>query len=59
MGIITMHDLIEQAGRVTASAVVRTTEGADTAEEEAQAEEADTVLSDYLGDTGTTSEGGS
>ncbi len=57
VGIITMHGLIEEAGRVTASAVVRTTEGADTAEEEAQAEEADTVLSDYLGDTGTASEG--
>jgi cell division protein ZapA (FtsZ GTPase activity inhibitor) len=57
VGIITMHDLIEEAGRVTASAVVPTTEAADTAEEEAQAEEADTVLSDYLGDTGTASEG--
>jgi hypothetical protein len=48
-GIMTMHNLIDAAARVSAEAVLRTSEAADTAEEEAQAEEAGPVISSYLG----------
>jgi hypothetical protein len=47
-GIMTMHALIDAAARASAAALVRTSEAADTAEGEAQAEEADSVISDYL-----------
>jgi hypothetical protein len=47
-GIMTMHALIDGAARASAAALVRTSEAADTAEGEAQAEEADSVISDYL-----------
>jgi len=48
-GIMTMHNLIDAAGRASAEALLRTSEAADTAEDEAQAEEAESVISDYLG----------
>jgi hypothetical protein len=48
-GIMTMHNLIDAAARASADALVRTSEAADTPEEEAQAEEAGPVISDYLG----------
>ena len=48
-GIITMHNLIDTAAAASADALVRTSEAADTAEEEARAEEAGPVISDYLG----------
>lgn len=48
-GIMTMHNLIDAAGRASAEALVRKSEAADTAENEAQAEEAESVISDYLG----------
>jgi len=48
-GIMTMHNLIDAAATASADALVRTSEAADTAEEEAQAEEAGPVISDYLG----------
>lgn len=48
-GIMTMHNLIDAAAAASADALVRTSEAADTAEEEAQAEEAGPVISDYLG----------
>jgi hypothetical protein len=53
VGIMTMHGLIDAAARESENVLLRTSEAADTAEEEAQAEEADTVLSDYLGNTET------
>ena len=49
-GIMTMHNLIDAAGRASAEALVRTSEAADTAEGEAQAEEAESVISHYLGE---------
>lgn len=48
-GIMTMHNLIDVAARSSAEALLRTSEAADTAGEEAQAEEAGPVISDYLG----------
>lgn len=48
-GIMTMHNLIDAAARASAEALLRTSEAADTAEEEAQAEQAGPVISDYLG----------
>lgn len=48
-GIMTMHSLIDDAARASADAMLRTSEAADTAEGEAQAEQADSVISDYLG----------
>jgi hypothetical protein len=48
-GIMTMHNLIDAAAAASADALVRPSEAADTAEEEAQAEEAGPVISDYLG----------
>ena len=47
-GIMTMHALIDAAARASADALLRTSEAADTAEGEAQAEEAESVISDYL-----------
>jgi hypothetical protein len=47
-GIMTMHALIDAAASASAAALLRTSEAADTAEGEAQAEEADSVISDYL-----------
>jgi hypothetical protein len=47
-GIMTMHGLIDTAARASAAALLRTSEAADTAEGEAQAEEAESVISDYL-----------
>jgi hypothetical protein len=48
-GIMTMHNLIDAAAAASADELVRTSEAADTAEEEAHAEEAGRVISDYLG----------
>ncbi len=48
-GIMTMHNLIDAAAASSAEALLRTSEAADSAEEEAQAEEAGPVISDYLG----------
>lgn len=50
-GIMTMHNLIDAAGRASAETLLRTSEAADTIEGEAQAEEAESVISDYLGVT--------
>jgi hypothetical protein len=47
-GIMTMHALIDAAARTSAAALLRTSEAADTPEGEAQAEEAESVISDYL-----------
>lgn len=47
-GIMTMHALIDAAATASAAALLRTSEAADTAEGEAQAEEAESVISDYL-----------
>ncbi len=47
-GILTMHALIEAAQKASAEALLRTSEAADTEEGEAQAEEAESVISDYL-----------
>jgi hypothetical protein len=47
-GIMTMHTLIDAAARTSATALLRTSEAADTPEGEAQAEEAGSVISDYL-----------
>ena len=47
-GILTMHALIEAAQKASADALVRTSEAADTEESEAQAEQAESVISDYL-----------
>ena len=47
-GILTMHALIEAAQKASADALVRTSEAADTAESEAQSEQAESVISDYL-----------
>lgn len=47
-GIMTMHALIDAAARTSATALLRTSEAADTPEGEAQAEEAGSVISDYL-----------
>jgi hypothetical protein len=47
-GIMAMHALIDAAARASADALLRTSEAADTAEGEAQAEEAESVISDYL-----------
>jgi hypothetical protein len=47
-GIMTMHALIDAAARTSAAALLRTSEAADTPEGEAQAEEAGSVISDYL-----------
>lgn len=47
-GIMTMHDLIDTASRTSAAALLRTNEAADTEESEAHAEEAESVISDYL-----------
>ena len=52
-GIMTMHALIDIAARASAAAVLRSTEAADTAEGEANAEEAESVISDYLGHDGS------
>lgn len=49
-GIMTMHSLIEAAANTSADIMVHTSEEADTAESEAQAEEAESVILDYLGD---------
>ena len=48
-GIMTMHNLIDVAGRASAETLLRTSEAADTEEGEAQAEAAESVISDYLG----------
>jgi hypothetical protein len=48
-GIMTMHNLIDAAARASAEALLRSSEAADTAEEEAQAEAAGPVISHYLG----------
>jgi hypothetical protein len=48
-GIMTMHNLIDLAASASAEALLRTSEAADTAEEEAQAEAAGPVISHYLG----------
>jgi hypothetical protein len=50
-GIMTMHALIDVAARASATALLRTSEEADTAESEARAEEAESVISDYLDNT--------
>jgi len=47
-GILTMHALIEAAQKASADALVRTSEAADTEESEAHAEQAESVISDYL-----------
>jgi hypothetical protein len=47
-GIMTMHTLIDAAANASAEALLRISEAADTAEEEAAAEEAESVISDYL-----------
>jgi hypothetical protein len=52
-GIMTMHALIDVAARASAAAVLRTSEAADTAEGEDQAEDAESVISDYLGHDGS------
>ena len=52
-GIMTMHALIDTAARASAAAVLRSSEAADTAEGEANAEEAESVISDYLGHDGS------
>jgi hypothetical protein len=49
-GIITMHSLIDAAANASADAMVRTSEEADTTDGDAQAEGAESVISDYLGD---------
>lgn len=49
-GIMTMHSLIEAAANTSANIMVHASEEADTAESEAQAEEAESVILDYLGD---------
>jgi hypothetical protein len=56
-GIMTMHGLIEVAARASAAKLITTSVAADTAENEAEAQEAEAVLSDYLGDTGPTADG--
>jgi hypothetical protein len=48
-GIMTMHNLIDAAGKASAETLVRTSEAGDTEEGEAQAETAESVISDYLG----------
>jgi hypothetical protein len=48
-GIMTMHTLIDTAARASADALLRINEAADTADEEAHAEVADSVISGYLG----------
>jgi hypothetical protein len=52
-GIMTMHALIETAAKASADALLRSSEAADTPEEEENAEEAETVISDYLGEDGS------
>jgi len=52
-GILTMHSLIDAAANASADVMVRTSEEADTAESEAQAEEAESVISDYMSDRRT------
>jgi hypothetical protein len=52
-GIMTMHALIEAAAKASADALLRTSEAADTPEEEENAEEAESVISDYLGEGGS------
>jgi len=47
-GIMTMHALIDAAAGASAASLLRTSEAADTAENEAMAEEAESVISDYL-----------
>jgi hypothetical protein len=47
-GIMTMHALIDAAAGASAASLLRTSEEADTAENEARAEEAESVISDYL-----------
>ena len=47
-GIMTMHALIDAAGDASAEVLLRISEAADTAQEEAAAEEAESVISDYL-----------
>ena len=47
-GIMTMHALIDAAAGTSAASLLRTSEAADTAENEAMAEEAESVISDYL-----------
>jgi len=47
-GIMAMHTLIDAAANASAEALLRISEAADTVEEEAAAEEADAVISDYL-----------
>jgi hypothetical protein len=47
-GILTMHALIEAAQKASADALVRTSEAADNAESEAQSEQAESIISDYL-----------
>jgi hypothetical protein len=47
-GIMTMHTLIDAAANASAEALLRISEAADTAEEEAASEEAGSVISDYL-----------
>jgi hypothetical protein len=48
-GIMTMHNLIDAAAKASADTLLRINEAADTAEEEAQAKAADSIISDYLG----------
>lgn len=50
---MTMHTLIEAAAKASADALLRSSEAADTPEEEENAEEAGTVISDYLGEDGS------
>ena len=52
-GIMTMHALIETAAKASADVLLRTSEAADTPEEEENAEEAESVISDYLGEDGS------
>jgi len=52
-GIMTMHALIEAAAKASADVLLRTSEAADTPEEEENAEEADSIISDYLGEDGS------
>ena len=47
-GIMTMHALIDTAASASAASLLRTSEAADTAENEARAETAESVISDYL-----------
>lgn len=56
-GIMTMHALIDAAANASAATLLRMSEATDTAEEEAHAEEAESVISDYLWPNGPAGKG--